>query len=154
MGIFIAIGVPAMSSLSKSGGFNQSVIQLTGLLDVARSSAIAKNTYVWVGIGEDVAEDGLAVTAIASNTGRGSAFSTTDIRPIVPPVTLKNLSLGHNLSQGIADKETDGVEHLSDASGEYLGSLIPPDPSAIREVRAARSAMSTSGVVPAKLLAL
>jgi Tfp pilus assembly protein FimT len=51
-GILAALVMPAMQSLQKVGRFNQSVYSMADSLSLARSYAMAKNTYVYVGLTE------------------------------------------------------------------------------------------------------
>jgi prepilin-type N-terminal cleavage/methylation domain-containing protein len=46
------LAVPAIQSLSKAGGFTKAVYDMADSLNLARSYAVAQNTYVYVGLTE------------------------------------------------------------------------------------------------------
>ncbi len=48
MSILVGVSTLALQSISDSGKFNASVSGISGLLERARSYAVAQNTYVWV----------------------------------------------------------------------------------------------------------
>ena len=48
MGLLAALSIPAMQSMAGAGKFNQAVSGIAGLFELARSQAIAQNTYTWV----------------------------------------------------------------------------------------------------------
>jgi prepilin-type N-terminal cleavage/methylation domain-containing protein len=72
MAMLTVIGLPALSALSTSGGMNETVAELGGLLDQARQYAVAQNTYVWVAFYPNTsATEGntLTVAIVASKDG-------------------------------------------------------------------------------------
>lgn len=46
--ILAAVSIPALQGMNNAGRFNQAVSGVAGLLELARSQAIAQNTYAWV----------------------------------------------------------------------------------------------------------
>jgi Tfp pilus assembly protein FimT len=78
--ILATVTIPSISGLNRSGRFNQGLSQITGVLEEARSYAVAQNTYVWVafypvdasqltGPQTDPSGDHLIVATYASNDG-------------------------------------------------------------------------------------
>src|ERR1700734_3542471 len=51
-GILAILTVPAVQGLQQAGGFNKSVYAMSDSLNLARSYALANNTYVYVGLTE------------------------------------------------------------------------------------------------------
>jgi len=78
MGLLAAISLPALKGLSGAEKFTQEIGQITGILEQARSYAMAQNTYVWVAIypydpsmltPSDASGDALFIATLASNDG-------------------------------------------------------------------------------------
>lgn len=72
MSVLVSLCVPAISSITMGGKWNQSLSELAGTLDQARQYAIAQNTYVWVAMHpttDSVNGDELNVAVLASKTG-------------------------------------------------------------------------------------
>jgi prepilin-type N-terminal cleavage/methylation domain-containing protein len=70
MGIFtvlMAVSGPAVTALKSGAEFSKGVDRVAGVLRQARSHAITKNTYVWVGFYE---ENGAAQNSSEEGTGR------------------------------------------------------------------------------------
>jgi len=94
---------PALSSLSKGGSMNQSLVELAGLFDQARQYAIAQNTYVWVAMRPDPAAsdgDSLSVVVLASSSGIDpapwsdyGAVPNSQIKTLTKPRTFSQIRL-------------------------------------------------------------
>jgi prepilin-type N-terminal cleavage/methylation domain-containing protein len=80
LAILATVTIPSISGLNGSGKFNQALSQVTGILEEARSYAVAQNTFVWVafypvnasqltGSQNDPSGDHLIVATFASNDG-------------------------------------------------------------------------------------
>jgi prepilin-type N-terminal cleavage/methylation domain-containing protein len=67
--ILVAVTIPAISSVKKSGDVSKAANDLAGAISQARAYAIANNTYTWVGFFE---ENGASASAqpAAAGTGR------------------------------------------------------------------------------------
>lgn len=77
--ILTAAGGPALSALTASGGANQNISQLSGILEQAREYAVAQNTYVWVAFNTSVASNGtkqVSVAVVASTDGTDPATTS------------------------------------------------------------------------------
>src|SRR5258708_3064969 len=67
-GILAILGVPAVQSLQNAGGFNKSVYAMADSINLARSYAMANNTYVYVGLTEvDRTQNILASPQVVGN---------------------------------------------------------------------------------------
>ncbi len=87
----LSLSVPALQSALTSGTFNSNTSQMNDLLKGAYSAALARNTYVWVGLTQLSNNGGVGMSFIYSQSG-----SATDINAqatLYKPVILKNLSL-------------------------------------------------------------
>jgi len=93
IGILGTIAGPALSSLGSSGNVNKAGLNISLMLEQARTYALANNTRVWVGFHQ---EDGtLTVTSVAGTTGASDDIvSANTIRPIMKPRGFEHVSLG------------------------------------------------------------
>ena len=67
-----ALTLPAFNSIRNAGGLTKSANDIAGILEQARTYAMAQNTYTWVGFRRDNADtpsDTLVVGVIASKIG-------------------------------------------------------------------------------------
>lgn len=90
-GILAVLSVPAMQGLQNAGGFNKSVYAMADSFSLARSYAVANNTYVYVGLTEvdrtqnpgtspqiaGVGRVALSIVATTDGTSDASAWSNT-----------------------------------------------------------------------------
>ena len=84
MGILIGMVIPALG-VGDGKKFTAAVNDVATVLEQARTSAMAMNTYVWVGIqpGQDSGTTGVALTAVASLSGDADT-SKSNLRTILP----------------------------------------------------------------------
>jgi prepilin-type N-terminal cleavage/methylation domain-containing protein len=71
MGILTALALPSLTGLSRSGKFNTAVSGLSETLSLARQTAVAHNTYVWVAfaIPASPSDPPLGTVVVASTDG-------------------------------------------------------------------------------------
>ena len=73
MTILVGLSIPAIRSMGGASRFDGSVLQVSGLLDEARSYAMAQNTYVWLAFypvdAPDKSGEELYVVTLASSDG-------------------------------------------------------------------------------------
>jgi len=85
--VLVALAVPALTSMAKGNQMNQTLIEMSGLLEQARQYAISRNTYVWVAMRPNPNGpngDELSVAMIASNTGTDPASTPWSSYGVVP----------------------------------------------------------------------
>ncbi len=70
IGMLTAVAVPAMSSIKGGGDLMKAAYDIAGVLEQARSYAMANNTYVFVGLTEVNASNAESATGQAPGTGR------------------------------------------------------------------------------------
>jgi len=100
--ILASITVPAFVSLSTSQGVNQALSDVSGILELAKSTAMAQNTYVWVGFANTVDTNGnsqLCIGAVRSNDGSNNSAST-NLSPIAKLLRVKSVLLSTTISNG------------------------------------------------------
>ena len=77
------LAIPAIQSLGKAGGFTKGVYDMADSLNLARSYAVAQNTYVYVGLTEvDVTQSPSASPQV--NSGIGGRVILAAVSSVVP----------------------------------------------------------------------
>jgi len=71
-GILATLAIPPISSLKRAESMNQTVSEISLLLDQARTYAMAHSTYVWVGFAPDTESQQLSVGVVMGTTGETS----------------------------------------------------------------------------------
>jgi type II secretion system protein H len=70
IGMLSAVAIPAMSSIKGGGDLMKAAYDIAGVLEQARSYAMANNTYVFVGLTEVNASNSESATGQQAGTGR------------------------------------------------------------------------------------
>lgn len=89
------MGAPALLNPRGSAAvMDQSVANLSLILEQARTYAMANNTYVWVGFCKDTDKTTVTVAAMAGVSGASTDISSpASLRPISKPQIFENLGL-------------------------------------------------------------
>lgn len=90
--VLAGLAIPAFNSIGQAKGSSQAAHQLAAAVELARAEAIARNTFVWLGIQSEVqaGNSALRVALVASDRPTASA---QDLRPLVRPFLLHNVTL-------------------------------------------------------------
>ncbi|MEZ0297141.1 MAG: Tfp pilus assembly protein FimT/FimU [Candidatus Methylacidiphilales bacterium] len=70
--VIAAISIPMFSGLTSSSQFNRAAMEISGLLESARQTAVTQNTYTWLAMGVKTAANGekiLHVAVLSSKDG-------------------------------------------------------------------------------------
>ncbi len=109
VGMLSVAAVPALNSINSSGGVTKAGYDIGGLLEQARAYAMARNTYVFVGVAEvDGAQPESAVqtsagvgrvvvAAVASKSGRKN-MDPSNLVPVSKAFRFDNTHLADQLS--------------------------------------------------------
>jgi hypothetical protein len=99
MSILASVSMPAFLALASGQNVTRSAYDLAGYLEYARAEAIARQTYVWVGI--QTVDTGSAyevrVGAAYSKDGSGANLASSNLAPlakmlVIPQAQLKSLA--------------------------------------------------------------
>ncbi len=126
----LSLSAPALQSVMTSGTFNSNTSRLNDLMRAAYSAAIARNTYVWVGLTQMPNNGGVGVAITYSASGDTSDVLSTAPSYLFKPVVLKNLTLATISSSLVSDANriTSGVAQLL-SSANNLTVTDPTDSS-------------------------
>lgn len=92
LGLLVAMSVPALSSLRTVGNMRRSADQVSATLSEARAEALAKNSYVWVGLkNKEISGVNYVILATAASTDGGPSLS--EIQKIGRSVALEGIKL-------------------------------------------------------------
>lgn len=95
VGLIAALAAPVVSGILGSQGITRAAYEAGGLLELARSEAIARQTYVWAGF-VDVDEQGSSVVrmvAVYSKDGSGANLSPANLQGLTRTMQVKNAKL-------------------------------------------------------------
>jgi prepilin-type N-terminal cleavage/methylation domain-containing protein len=98
MAIMMTIAVPAFNAIRGGTDFTSEVYDISGMLEQARSYAMANNTYVLAGIIEvsstlsssAASQPGVAAGAVGGRIAMAAIASTTGMRPYIISSNIKN----------------------------------------------------------------
>ncbi|MFZ4779042.1 MAG: pilus assembly FimT family protein [Terrimicrobiaceae bacterium] len=102
IGILAAFAAPALPSLLGAKGISRAVEDTSGILELARSEAMARRTYVWVAFLNTNAfgSSELRIGAVASLDGT-SETSASNLRPIAKALKINNAVLSSALPANV-----------------------------------------------------
>jgi prepilin-type N-terminal cleavage/methylation domain-containing protein len=93
------LSVPALVSMSQAGNFGSNTTELSDLLEQAYSTALSRNTYVWIGFSQlSQNRGGVAVASVYSAHENPGDFPN-NVSALTKPVILQNVNLGNVTSQ-------------------------------------------------------
>jgi len=119
--LLTTVSVTSLSSL-RAGRFSSEIAELTQLIDTARLSAMANNTYVWIGF-TSVTRNGSAeidVASVISSSGQITDLASPDrIKALGKPVAIPFLTIDNNPSLTLSPPSSDSS--VSDISRSELG---------------------------------
>jgi len=96
--ILAVLALPALTGLQTAGGFNQSVYAIADLLNLARSYALANNTYVYVGLTE--VDRTVSTTTVPQTSITAATAATTGGRVALAIVASEDGTNNYNTTTG------------------------------------------------------
>lgn len=130
MATLVGLTVQNIGPLMTARNFDSSVSSTGMMLEEARAAAIAKDTYVWVGL-HNQTQGGMAMLMLYSPSGRSSDLALGQAQPLAKPVvmpTVQLISLSHTALPN-ANLATFSVADFVTASGQT--SFTTPDSGAV-----------------------
>lgn len=92
--LLAALAIPAYNTIGRANNLTRAASDLSALLKLARTEAVARQTYVWVGV-EPVSgqgNSGLAIGAVFSRDGTGTHTAPANLGPLTEVVRLSGVS--------------------------------------------------------------
>jgi prepilin-type N-terminal cleavage/methylation domain-containing protein len=110
IGLLAALAVPAFNSIGQARGVTEAAYQIASAVELARSEAISRQTYVWMGLQPQTNGGNLdlRIGLVFSKDGTGTNIAGTNLQPIGRALLVQRV--------GLADPATLDV-------GTNLGSL-------------------------------
>lgn len=93
IGLIFALGIPALSSLGSSRGVTQAAYEISALLELARAEAVARQTYVWVGIKPEKSGPSTVLRLGAVYSKDGSAQIANNSQPLTRAFVVSGVTL-------------------------------------------------------------
>lgn len=119
MALLLGSSVLGLSS-NQGQAFTKQAYDLREILASAKTTAMAKNTFVWVGFGPSLTDGqkSLVVTAFASRNGLNDS-SASNLNPLMRPYNFANFTLA-KLGQKIGNQDQTGIDLSSTPSSWVL----------------------------------
>jgi prepilin-type N-terminal cleavage/methylation domain-containing protein len=99
MALLAYLTLPAFSSLSGAQAVNQGVYEVSSVLQLARSEAVSRRTYVWVGFSQTTAAGRPVLTMAVTSSKDGTTNAA--------PANLLNLNIPSRVDGVVLSKWTD-----------------------------------------------
>lgn len=95
MAVMATLAVTGFNSIVQAHTVSRGVYEVAGLLELARSQAVARQTYVWVGFQSATGRGGpeLQMAAVYSVDGTGTNTASTNLMPLSKVLRVKNVTL-------------------------------------------------------------
>lgn len=95
VGVLVALAVPALNSMTQTRTVTDSAYQLAALVELARSEAIARRTYVWLGMQTNGGTGGSAevLTGMVFSKDGTANLADTNLQPLGRTQRLEQLGL-------------------------------------------------------------
>jgi len=95
IGLLAAFTVPAFSSIGQARGVTEAAYQVAAAVELARSEAIARQTYVWLGLQTQTNSGNLdlRIGLVYSKDGSSTNTSTSNLQPIGRSIFLQRVGL-------------------------------------------------------------
>jgi prepilin-type N-terminal cleavage/methylation domain-containing protein len=96
MVVLFSAGIPAVENLGASRGISSATSQISGALELAKSTAVARNTYVWVGfanVGPNSDRNGETCIGIMMSKDGTKSSLLANLAPVGKLVAIENVAL-------------------------------------------------------------
>lgn len=120
MAIMAAVGaasIPFSVGFIRSMKLSSAAGELAGLIEEARSRALAGQSYIWLGLSQDSVRNGVWV--VLFDSGKAPSSLASDLRPVSKPVLLEGVALKE--AAGLPGVQ--GLPAVSDSSIDDLATV-------------------------------
>jgi prepilin-type N-terminal cleavage/methylation domain-containing protein len=93
MTLLMVAAVPAFHAIAGAHAVTRATYDVMGILELARSEAVARQTYVWVGFDNDATDNELIAGAVYSRDGSGTNISSSNLAPLSKAIHVRNVKL-------------------------------------------------------------
>lgn len=99
IGLLAVFAAPAISSIGQSRGVSEATYQINQAIEMARSEAVARRTYVWLGLQEqtNAGNRDLIVGMVYSKDGSTNT-AAANLQPIGRPLAIRQVGLTNSLN--------------------------------------------------------
>lgn len=95
--ILLSASIPAVQNLGASRGISSAASQISSALELAKSTAVSRNTYVWVGLATVTNEEGNLETCVGIMMSRDgtSSSATTNLTAVTKLTSIEHVALAN-----------------------------------------------------------
>lgn len=142
--VLASLSVPAFNSIGRARGVSDAAEQVATAIELARSEAVARRTYAWIGFSArtDVGNDGVQIGVVCTADGTSSG-TAANLRPLGRAVLVESVTLVDSGKEGNPSEialQTDGLNFTIGASSFNAGKSITFTPDGEATTKAAPSA--------------
>ena len=119
LGLLATFAIPALSSIGQARGVSEAAYQITAAVELARSEAVSRQTFVWMGLQPQTNSGNLdlRVGLVYSKDGTTST-AAANLAPIGRPLLLQRVGMVGVGSAGFdVGTNLSGAANLSDFTG-------------------------------------
>ena len=132
--ILAAFAVPAFNSIGQARGVTEAAFQIAAAAELARSEAVARRTFVWLGLQNQTnfGNTDLRVGIVYSKDGSSTNTNGTNLQPIARPLLIQRAGLvavsavevGTNLSAASDLSANTGTGTMEAANTRFTNTII------------------------------
>ena len=95
IGLLAAVAIPAFNSIGQARGVTEAAYQVSAAVELARSEAISRQTYVWLGFQEQTNSGNrdLRIGLVYSKDGSSTNTNATNLQPIGRAMLIQRVGL-------------------------------------------------------------
>src|ERR1700733_3318941 len=93
------LSIPSLVAISQAENFGSNTTEIGDILERAYSTAVSKNTYVWIGFSQLTANGGGVAVASVYSVHENPGDFPNSVSTLTKPVILQNINLGTVTSQ-------------------------------------------------------
>lgn len=118
IGLLAAFAVPAFNAIGRARGATEAAYQISAAVELARSEAVARQTYVWLGVQPQTNAGNLdlRIGLVFSKDGTGTNTNAANLQPIGKPLLVPRVGFANTASLDVGTN-LGSVSDLSSYSG-------------------------------------
>jgi len=125
IGLLAAFTVPAFSSIGQARGVTEAAFQISSAIELARSEAVSRQTFVWLGIQPQTNSGNLdlRVGIVYSKDGTTNT-AAANLQPLSRPLIIQRVGLSENATLGAATFSIGQVAFQNSLTFTPLGEVM------------------------------
>lgn len=127
IGLLTALAIPSLPSLIGAKGISKGVGDTAGILEMARTEAMARKTYVWVSfLNRDISGTSEILIGAVSSLDGSTDSSSPNLRPLTKVIRIPNLVRSASVPSNVPPRAADRSFIASKGPGFVVGNVTFP----------------------------